>query len=126
MHRISVLIALAAAAALVPAAALAHRRATKSERSAILAAVVRQHELSRAQAACQVVTVSTVNHNYAAVTWPATLSRACLRVAANGVIIEHRQVRGWHFVTVGSAIQCPIKGVPTRVARDLGVCTYRP
>jgi hypothetical protein len=108
--------------ALIPAAALAHRRATKAERAAILAAVVRQRELSKAQAACQVVTISTVNHNYAAATWPANLSRACMRVAANGVIIEHRTTRGWKFVTVGSSFRCPINGVPTRVAHDLGVC----
>jgi hypothetical protein len=108
--------------ALIPAAALAHRRATKPERAAILAAVVRQGELSKAQAACQVVTISTVNHNYAAATWPAKLSRACMRVAANGVIIEHRTARGWKFVTVGSSFRCPINGIPTRAARDLGVC----
>jgi ribosomal protein S14 len=123
MHRIAVVAALIVTVTALPAAAFAHRRATRGERSAILAAVVRQHELSRAQADCQVVTISTVNRNYAAVTWPAKLSRACLRVAANGVIIEHRQSSGWHFVTVGSAIRCPIKGVPTRVARDLSVCT---
>ena len=110
------------AAALMPAAALAHRRATKTERTSILAAVVRQRQLSRAQAACQAVTISTVSQNYAAMTWPRKLSRACLRVAANGVIIEHRARRGWQFVTVGSDLRCPIEGVPTRVARDLGIC----
>jgi hypothetical protein len=76
-----------------------------------------------AQAGCQVVTISTANHSYAAVTWPKKPSRACTRVAANGVIIEHRRTPGWEFVTVGSSFQCPIKGVPTRVAHDLGVCT---
>lgn len=110
------------ALALTPAVALAHRRATKPERTAILAAVVHQHQLSKAQAACQVVTISTVNTSYAAVTWPAKLSRACQRVAANGVIIEHHAKRSWRFVTVGSSFRCPIKGVPSRVARDLGVC----
>jgi ribosomal protein S14 len=113
---------LLAATALVPAAARANRRATKSERTAILKAVVRQGELSRAQASCQKVIISSVNHTYAATTWPAKLSRACLRVAANGVIIEHQTSHGWQFVTVGSSFSCPIKGVPTRVARDLGVC----
>ena len=113
---------LVVACAVIPAAAFAHRRATKAERTAVRAAVVRQGQLSKAQAACQVVTISTANHNYAATTWPAKLSRACMRVAANGVTIEHRTARGWQFVTVGSSFQCPIKGVPTRVARDLGVC----
>jgi hypothetical protein len=113
---------LVVAGALIPAAAFAHRRATKAEHSAVLAAVVRQGQLSKAQAACQVVTISTVNHNYAATSWPAKLSHACMRVAANGVIIEHHTAREWRFVTVGSSFTCPIKGVPTRVARDLGVC----
>jgi hypothetical protein len=122
MKAIRVLVLLLVAVALMPAPALAHRRATKAERATILAAVVRQGQLSRPQAACQVVTVSTVNHNYAAVTWPRKLSSACMRVAANGVIIEHRTQRGWRFVTVGSAFICPIKGVPAPVARDLGVC----
>ena len=122
MKRTYVLIALLVTAVALPASALAHRRATRAERSAILAAVVGQHELSKAQAACQIVTISTVNRNYAAVTWPARLSRACMRVAANGVIIEHRESGRWHFVTVGSAFRCPIKGVPIHVARDLAVC----
>jgi ribosomal protein S14 len=107
----------------LPAAAIAHRRATKRERTAILAAVVHQHQLSKAQAACQVVTVSTVNQRFAALAWPAHLSRACVRVAANGVIIEHRTTHGWRFVTAGSSFRCPIKGVPGAVARDLGVCS---
>jgi len=106
----------------LPAAALAHRPATKSERAAIRQAVVRQHQVTKTQAACQTVTISTVNSRYATVTWPRKLSRACLRVAANGVIIEHRTKRGWTLVTDGSDLRCPIKGVPARVARDLKVC----
>ena len=85
--------------------------------------MVHQRQLSKAQAACQVVTISTVNQHFAKVTWPTLLSRACKRVAANGVIIEHKTSRGWQFVTVGSSLTCPIKGVPTAVARDLGVCS---
>ena len=110
------------AIALIPAVAFAHRRATKTERAAILAAVVKQGQLSSAQAACQVVTISTVNQQYAATTWPRKLSRACQRVAANGVIIEHKTAGRWKFVAAGSSFQCPIKGLPSRVARDLGVC----
>ena len=123
MRRTRVLVAIFATLALLPAAAVAHRRASKPERTAILAAVVRQRQLSKAQAACQVVTISTVNQRYAALTWPKRLSRACARVAANGVIVEHRTSRGWRFVTVGSNLRCPIKGVPVAVARDLGVCS---
>jgi len=108
--------------AVIPAVALAHRRANRAERTAILAAVVKQHQLNKAQASCQVVTISTVNQSYAALTWPTKLSPTCLRVAANGVIIEHRTSRAWRFVAVGSSLRCPIEGVPTRVAHDLGVC----
>jgi hypothetical protein len=122
MNPARIFLTVLAAVALVPAVALAHRRATKAERKAILAAVVRQDELSKAQAACQVVTISTVNHNYASVTWPAKLSKACIRVAANGVIIERCRRGEWHVVTVGSSFRCPMKGMPTRVARDLTVC----
>jgi hypothetical protein len=123
MRRTRVLVVIFATLALLPAAAVAHRRATKPERTAILAAVVRQRQLSKSQAACPVVTISTVNQRYAALTWPKRLSRACMRVAANGVIIEHRTSRGWRFATVGSDLRCPIKGVPVAVARDLGVCS---
>lgn len=123
MRRTYLLLVTFAALAVLPAVAVAHRRATKPERTAILAAVVRQHQLSKAQATCQVVMISTVNQRFAALTWPEHLSRACIRVAANGVIIEHRTTRGWRFVTVGSDLRCPIKGVPVAVARDLGVCS---
>jgi ribosomal protein S14 len=109
--------------ALTPAVAFAHRRATKAQRTAILAAVVRQHELSRAQAACQVVTLSTVNRRYGVLAWPTKLSSACRRVAANGVIVEHKSAHGWRLVAVGSALRCPIKGVPGAVARDLDLCS---
>lgn len=122
MNTTRLLVVLLVGMVLIPAAALAHQRATRAQRAAILAAVVRQDELSRAQANCQVVTISTVNRDYAALTWPSRLSHACLRVAANGVIIEHRTPHGWKFVTVGSSFQCPVKAVPTPVARDLGIC----
>ena len=123
MSRVRVVVVLMAALVLIPAAAFAHRRANKVQRSAILAAVVKQKQLSEAQAACQVVTISTVNPRFALLSWPPKLSKACLRVAANGVIVEHRGTRGWRLVTVGSSFRCPIKGLPSAVARDLRVCT---
>jgi len=104
------------------APSLAHRRATQAERRAIIAAVVRQGQLSKAQAACQIVTISTVNTHWAKLSWPAKLTKACLHVAANGIIIEHRTTGGWRFVTVGSSIACPITGMPAKVARDLSAC----
>jgi hypothetical protein len=102
--------------------ALGHRVATKTQRTAILEAVVQQRQLSKAQANCESVTISTVNQEYAALAWPRKLSRACMKVAANGVIIEHDTSRGWQLVTVGSSFSCPLKGVPTPVARDLRIC----
>ena len=119
---LAVFIGLLAVTVAIPASALAHRPATKSERSAVLADVLKQDELTPAQALCQVVTISTVNQRFAAVKWPAKLSRSCQKVAANGVIIEHRTAAGWRFVAVGSSFRCPIKHVPAAVGRDLGVC----
>jgi hypothetical protein len=123
MFRARVCLALLVVAMAMPAAALAHRRATKAERAAVVAAVVHQGKLSSAQARCQVVTISTVNRGYAVLAWPAKLSKACLRVAANGVIVEHRVAAHWDFLTEGSSLQCPIKGLPTSVAHDLDICS---
>lgn len=107
---------------LMAAAALAHRPASKAQRSSILNAAIQQRQLTRAQAPCLVVTISTVNPRYAAVTWPPKLSPACTRVAANGVLVEHDSTKGWRFVTVGSSFSCPVKDIPMPVARDLGIC----
>jgi hypothetical protein len=122
MLRIRVCIALVAAGLLVPAAAFAHRPASKLERTAVLAAAVHQGEISSTQAACQVVTISTVNSGYAIVAWPAKLSKACAQVAANGVILEQKKGSTWTLVAAGSSFQCPAKVVPTTVAHDLGIC----
>ena len=109
----------AAAAVALPAGALAHRAATQTQRAAVLAAVVDQHQLSQAQAACQWVTISTVDTTWAMVFWPAHLSKACEKVAANGVIVEHYRPHAWHFVTVGSDFACTVGGMPAKVGRDL-------
>ena len=122
MLRIRVCIALMAAGLFVPASALAQRAATRSERSLVLAAAVHQGEISSTQAACQVVTVSTVNPGYAVLKWPAKLTKACAQVASNGAIIELRKGATWQLVAAGSSFQCPLKTVPVTVARDLGVC----
>ena len=122
MRRISVCVVLMIAGLLVPASALAHRSATKNERAAIVAAAVHQGEISSTQAACQTVTVSTVNQTYAILTWPARLSKACGQVAANGEIVEHEKGTSWQLLAAGSSFQCPIRVIPAAVARDLGVC----
>ncbi len=122
MLRIRVGIALVVVGLLVPASAFAHRAANTSERASIVAAAVHQGEISATQAACQVVTVSTVNQSYASLAWPAKLSKSCAQVAANGVIVEMKKGTTWQVVAAGSSFQCPVKTVPTTVARDLGVC----
>jgi hypothetical protein len=106
----------------VPAVALAHRPATAAQRTAIRRAVVGQHQLTRAQARCQVVTLSTANPAFAKLAWPRHLSARCRRVAANGVILEHHREGHWRLVADGSDFRCPVKGVPAAVARDLDVC----
>ena len=116
------MIAVVAAGLSVPAAALAQRSATKSERAAIVAAAVHQGVTSAAQSACLNVTVSTVNSGFASLSWPARLSKQCAAVAANGTIIEMKQGAGWAVVAAGSSFACPMKTVPATVARDLGVC----
>jgi hypothetical protein len=107
---------------LLPSLAFAHTRADASDAAAVRAAAVRAHQLSKAQAACQVVTISTVNRSYASLSWPPKLSAACKRVAANGVVLMHKGAGGWGFVADGSSFKCPIKGVPTKVGYDLKVC----
>jgi hypothetical protein len=108
--------------ALLPSLAFAHTRADASDAAAVRAAAVRSHQLSKQQAACQVVTISTVNRSYASLSWPAQLSRSCERVAADGLVLMHRAAGGWRFVTDGSSFKCPIKGIPTKVGYDLKVC----
>jgi hypothetical protein len=107
---------------LTASTALAHRVASKAQRASILNAAVQQRELTKAQAPCLVVTISTVNSRYAAVSWPQKLSHACERVAANGVLVERETSSGWRFVTVGSSFSCPVRGIPMSVAKDLGIC----
>src|ERR1700728_1249913 len=104
---------------LLSSLAFAHTRATASETTAIRAAVVGSHQLSKQQAACQVVTISTVDRSYASLSWPAKLSASCEKVASNGIVLMHRTAGGWRFVTDGSSFKCPIKGVPVKVGYDL-------
>ncbi len=114
--------AVAALTVALPAVAAAHRPATQAERQAIRTAVVRQHQLTTAQAGCQAITISTAASGWAELAWPAKLSKACATVAADGVILEHSVGGSWRFVTVGSDLPCPIKGMPTAVERDLAAC----
>jgi hypothetical protein len=123
MLRIRVWIGLIAAALVVPAAALAQRPASRSERAAIVGAAVHQGEISSTQGACVSVNISTVNQGYAVLTWPSRLSKACTAVAANGTIVEQKSGASWILTAAGSSFACPLKTVPAAVARDLGICS---
>lgn len=123
MLRIRILLALTAGALVAPAAALAQRPASRSERAAIVTAAVHQGEISSTQGACLSVTVSTVNQGYAVLTWPARLSRACAAVAASGTIVEQKNGATWGVAAAGSSFVCPLKTVPAAVTRDLGICS---
>jgi hypothetical protein len=52
--------------------------------------------------------------------------RRCSRFARRGVLVFHRAGRRWQFVAAGRDFHafggCPIKGVPTGVARRLRLC----
>lgn len=123
MVRVRVVIALIAGALLVPAAALAQRPASKTERGMIVAAAVHQGEVSSTQGACLNVSVSTVNPGYAMLNWPAKLSKPCAAVAASGTIVEQKSGASWIVVAAGSSFTCPLKTVPAAVAQDLGICS---
>jgi hypothetical protein len=109
-------------AVLLPSAALARRRATKQQRAGVVAAALRASDIGKQQALCVVVFVSTVSKRWALLAFPNKPSQACLRYQANGVSFYHRKNGRWHWITAGSDLRCPIKGVPTRVAQDLKVC----
>lgn len=58
--------------------------------------------------------------NWAEVGFNGYAARSCGRWAFNGVDIEHRAPRTWHYVTDGSAlIPCGRFGIPVAVRRDL-------
>ncbi len=121
MRRLIICLALAGFAAL-PAAALAHHKATASEAKAVRAAAVKAHQISAKQASCMVVAVSSANAGYAQLSWPRQLSKSCTKVAADGVVLMHRRAAAWTFVVAGSSFSCPIRGVPNAVSRDFDLC----
>lgn len=113
-------------ACLLPGIALARRLARPAEKTAILAAVHRAHQIAPGVSGrCLNVYVSTVDVRWATVGFRYVTS--CLSQAANGVIIMHRTAGRWRFVVAGSAISCPLPGhIPPRVQRDLRlVCVPR-
>ncbi len=121
MRRISI-VALALLL-VVCATALARRRASAGERTAVVNAAVAQSALSHGQGACVEVYISTVSSHWASIDFPQPPKNAhCAALAANGVLLMHRVSGHWKYVAGGSDFRCPIRGVPTPVARDLRVC----
>ncbi len=68
------------------------------------------------------VMASTANASFAQLSWPVHLSKACMKVAADGVILMHKRAGTWTFVITGSSFTCPIRGIPSSVSRDFGLC----
>jgi hypothetical protein len=114
------------AACLLPGIAVARRLARPAEKTAILVAARRAHQLgSRLTARCLNVYVSTVDATWATVGF--RYVNSCLSQSGNGVIIMHHTAGRWRFIVAGSAIYCPLPGhIPPRVQRDLRlVCVPR-
>jgi hypothetical protein len=121
-----VLVTALAACVIVPSIAAARRLARPAEKTAILAAAFRSHQIAPdVTGRCLNVYVSTVNPNWATVGFRYVPS--CVSQAGNGVIIMHRTGGRWRFIGAGSAFSCPLPGhVPPRVKRDLRlVCIPR-
>lgn len=116
MSKLAIL-ALLAAALVLPAAAAAERAPTKAERAAIATA-------AKVPAGCLKTRVSTVNSAYAS-TYRRNAKRGCKAYQADGVAVFKRRESGaWKFVTAGSAFSCPVPHVPKKVAKDLGIRCY--
>jgi hypothetical protein len=98
--------------AISPNTALARRRPTTSERTAIARAM-------HVPPQCALIWVSTVDP-----TWARAEDSAqgnCLKYTANGIAILHRNRARWHPVIEFSDIPCPVPNVPARVVKDLHV-----
>ncbi len=113
------LIAALIVAALLASVASAKRLAGPHARAAVIASAVAAHDIARAQGPCVRVYISTVNHDWASLSFRYPPSRACRRLIANGISLFHRRNGHWQFVTAGSSFRCPVPGVPTRVFHDL-------
>lgn len=122
MKRVLVVAVLLAAAAL-PAIALAKYPASPRVRRAVVAVAVRRQVISKAEGRCSRVFVSSVNRDWASVSFTAHPSRSCRMEGYSGFVLLHHRNGRWHYVTAGSYFRCPIPGVPDRVAHDLvGLC----
>lgn len=116
LHLIAVVMFVIGLSTVLPNTALARRHPTKSERAAIAQAM-------HVPPQCALIWVSTVDP-----TWARAEDSAqghCLRYAANGIAILHRNRAHWYPAFEGSDIPCPIPGVPPKVVTDLHVpCNF--
>jgi putative endonuclease len=122
IQRIVIAFVLAAlVTSLLPVAADARRTPTRGERAAIAAAVKRKHPNAPASCYPLVISVSTVNRNYASANYSARVS--CRTVVGNGVFVLRRVGRGvWRVLSEGSEHFC--REAPRGVIRDLlGFCS---
>jgi hypothetical protein len=115
-----IIITIVAVGLVVPAVAVASRVATGRTRTAIERAAAPMLSGGIPQR-CLLVEVTTKDGgNWATVAFNAVNYRSCGRWGFNGVDIEHRARRTWHYVTSGSAlIPCGRLGIPIAVRRDL-------
>jgi hypothetical protein len=123
-----------AALGIVPAAALAHRPADKSQKAALTQAdralsppgSLTRHTPER----CLKFAISTPETSWAAVQTfvgrNGRVPQGCEKYAANGVVIFHFRSARWHFVTEGSDFfngkGCVVRHVPKRVVADFKLC----
>jgi hypothetical protein len=114
--------AVAATLAAAPAAASAHRPATRAEKTAIV------YHASGAlygggTLRCAIADVSTVVRGSQWAAWSfngrLAFDPQCRRWASNGSVILNKIGKGWFVMTEGSSFQFPVPGVPTRILLDL-------
>ena len=111
------LISLVAIAALAPAAALARRQPTTSERAAIARHL-------GVPARCAVIWISSVDKLWASFT--SSHKQSCLAHASDGIVVLHRRHGKWRQSFAGSDIPCPVPHVPPRIVTDLRIrCNTR-
>ncbi len=119
-------LAVIALIAAYPAVALAHRAASRSQKTALTKAFDK-YVNERAPAHCLSFSISTANSTWAEVAFNGKSPAACVKYASNGVVIFHDRNRTWRFVTAGSSFisgngVCRVPGVPRNVVRDFKLC----
>jgi hypothetical protein len=115
-------LAVALAAAIGPAAAaLAASAHTVAAPAAQRAGMLKAFGDPAKAASCLSTRLAASNHSYGTVR-PSHATR-CTKWAFDGVNVLHRTSgTHWKVKFEGSSYACPVKGIPTRVQRDLGVC----